>query len=98
MENKCPMCSPKILLLVLLFAFFFFAAAHFYLASFSLPTTSISHFLTAGRYKIFVFPAKFVSFVFYLSLFLCFSAYPDILENGEKISVFKHIRIQVDTA
>ena len=33
--------------------FFFFAAAHFYLASFSLPTTSISHFLTAGRYKIF---------------------------------------------
>ena len=25
-------------------------------------------------------------------------AYPDILENGEKISVFKHIRIQVDTA
>ena len=46
------MLSPKILLLVFLFALFF-AAAHFYLASFSLLTASISHFLTAGRYKIF---------------------------------------------
>ena len=45
-----------------------FTAAHFYLAGFSLLTASISHFLTADINCHVVFPTKFVSFVFYLSL------------------------------
>ena len=46
---------------------FFFTVAHFH---FALVAASISHFVTAARYKIFmlVFQQKNVSFVFYLSL------------------------------
>ena len=66
-QRFCCLCSCSL---------FFCAAAHFYLASFSLPATSISHFLTAGRYKIFTlsFQQNSSPLFFYLSLslFLCY--------------------------